>query len=320
MGSSENDKPIVVAGGSGFLGQSVIDYLTAQGRRCVIVDKKEPTMPVVKQALEEGKASLVIVDLLHCAEIDLITPKLPPAFHLVNLATVIEVTTQVTLEAKRSLEFHCGIAMNMADRWRDRIISICHASSWEVYGVPKRLPLDENHETEPFNVYGVGKLMTENYLRVFCRERGIPLTILRLSHLYGPGEWHHKAIPNFIKNCLAGRPHKLFGGGKDLRELVNNRDVARAILLSLERNVVERPGAVFNIAGGRCLNIRQILEVIQKVMGTDLPVEGLPADRPPIDLSFDLIRAKEQLGWEPRVAFEDGVREEAEWFRSEATI
>jgi len=117
---------------------------------------------------------------------------------------------------------------------------------------------------------------------------------------------------------LAGRSHKLFGGGKDLRELVNNRDVAHAILLSLEREVKDREAAVFNIAGGRCINIRQILDAIQTVMGTDLPVEELPADRPPIDLSFDLTRAKEKLGWEPQVAFEDGVREEAEWFRSEA--
>ena len=272
----------------------------------------------VKQALDENKASLVSVDLLDGPVVDAVTAKLPPVFHLVNLATVIEVATKVTLDAKKTMGFHCGIAMNMADGWREHIISICHASSWEVYGVPNRLPLDENHETEPFNVYGVGKLLTENYLRVFCKEQGIPLTILRLSHLYGPGEWHNKAIPNFIKNCLAGRPHKLFGGGKDLRELVNNRDVAHAILLSLEREVKDREEVVFNIAGGRCINIRQILDAIQTVMGTDLPIEELPADRPPIDLSFDLTRAKEKLGWEPQVAFEDGIREEAEWFRSEA--
>jgi len=149
MASSENDKPIVVAGGSGFLGQSVVEYLTAQGRRCVIVDREKPTMPAVKQALDENKVNLVSVDLLDSSAVSAITAKLPPVFHLVNLATVIEVATKVTLNAKKSMGFHCGIAMNMADGWRKRIISICHASSWEVYGVPNRLPLDAKNKAFP---------------------------------------------------------------------------------------------------------------------------------------------------------------------------
>lgn len=309
---NKNDTPIVVAGGAGFLGQNVIIYLMDKDRQCIIVDHKSPSMPVVLQAIEAKKVGLVITDLMDSSAVEKTIDILPPRFHLVNLATIIEGTNEVCLEAKKTLGFHTGISMNMSDCWQDRLMSICYISSWEVYGVPKRLRIDETHETNPFNVYGIGKLMAENYLRVFCQSIEIPLTILRLSHLYGPGEWHNKAIPNFIKNCITRRTHKLFGGGKDLREPVNVRDVAYAILLSIDRT----KEGIFNIAGGRSLYIRQILEMVQSLMGANLPIEELPADRPPLDLSFNLTRAKQDLGYEPKITLEDGLREEIEWFYS----
>jgi UDP-glucose 4-epimerase len=309
---NKSDTPIVVAGGAGFLGQNVVKYLMEKGRQCVIVDQKEPGMPDLRKAVEAEKIGLVVIDLTDRSAVETAVKRLPPRFHLANLAAVIDGTTKVSLESNMALQYHSGAAMNMAGSWRDSIVSICYTSSWEVYGVPDKLPLTETHEIKTFNVYGACKHLAENYLRTFCNASKIPLTILRLSHIYGPGEWHNKAIPNFIKNCIEGRPHKLFGGGQDLRDLVNTRDIANAIFLSLERTTE----GIFNIAGGRCLNIRQILDIIQTVIGTDLPIEEYPADRPPIDLCFDLRHAKQELAWEPQVTMEDGIREEYEWFRS----
>lgn len=304
--------PIVVTGGAGFLGQNVVRCLAERGSQCIIVDRQPPSMPVVRSAVEAKRVDLVITDLMGRSAADVVVTKLPPRFQLVHLATLIETTTEVGLQAKMTLDYHSGISMNIAESWRERLISFCYISSWEVYGMPKRLPLDETHELDPFNIYGVGKLLAENYLRVYCASHGIPLTILRLSHIYGPGEWHNKAIPNFIKNCIAGRSHKLFGGGRDLRQPVNTRDVAYAILLSLEHP----KNGIFNIAGSEALNIRQMLDLVQSLFGSDLPVEELPADRPPLDLCFDLAKAKQGLGYQPQVSMVEGVREEIEWFRS----
>lgn len=312
MQLNKDDIPIVVTGGAGFLGQNVITFLVERGKQCVIVDKEPPNMPAVKQAFKENKVGLVLTDLMDRSSVETTKAKLPPSFHLVQLAAVIETETAVGLQTARTIGYHSGITMNIAECWQEQLISACYISSWEVYGIPNRLPIDEAHETNPFNVYGIGKLMTENYLRVFCKSVEIPLTILRLSHIYGPGEWHNKAIPNFIKKCIEGLPHKLFGGGKDIREFVHARDVAFAILLSLDRNTE----GIFNIAGGRALNIRQILDMVQKIYGSDLTVEELPADRPPLDLSFDLTLAKDELGYIPQVTLEDGLNEEVNWFRS----
>jgi UDP-glucose 4-epimerase len=307
--------PVVVTGGAGFLGQNVVRYLTQQGLECFVVDCKEPTAPELVRAVKAGKVKLVVVDLQDSSAVAGCVAKLPTKFHLVQLAAVIETITEVTDKTPATLGYHVGISMNVAEGWRDRLLSMCYISSWEVYGVPKRLPLHEGHETQPFNVYGVGKFMAENYLRVFCNSLGIPLTILRLSHIYGPGEWHNKAIPNFIKNCIGGVSHKLFGGGKDLREFVHVRDIARAIELSFGRT----ENGIFNIAGGRALTVRQTLDLIETLFNVNLPVEELPADRPPLDLSFDLSHAKRVLGYEPQVTLEDGLREEIEWFRSMGT-
>jgi UDP-glucose 4-epimerase len=310
--TNANTLPIVVTGGSGFLGQNVVQYFLEKGYQCGIVDNKTPTVPFLQRAVEQKKLDVVLTDLMDPAAVQAAGKKLPAKFHLVHLAAVIETTTEVGAQTRKTLDFHSGISMNIVDGWAGQIASICYISSWEVYGNPKRLPLDETHELDPFNVYGVGKLMTEGYLRVSCQSLGIPLTILRLPHIYGPGEWHNKALPNFIKNCIAGRPHKLFGGGKDLRQFVHARDVAYAIRLSLGRS----SEGIFNIAGRESLNVRQLLNLVQNLMGTRLPVEELPADRPPLDLSFDLTHARQGLGYEPQVSLEEGVRGEIEWFLS----
>ena len=316
MELNNNDFPIVVTGGAGFLGQNVIKYLCEMGKKCIIIDQKFPSRPEIKEAVDANNVGLFITDLMNDSSVAEIGVYLPDKFHLVHLAAVIETTTEVGMQTKETNEYHCITSMNAFESWGKKLISACYTSSWEVYGVPKCVPIKETLETNPFNVYGTGKLMTENYLRVFCNSIGIPLTILRLSHIYGPGEWLNKAIPNFIKNCIAGRPHKLFGGGKDLREFVNARDVAYAIILSLNRKL----DGIFNIAGGQPLNIRQILDLIQRIYGSDLPIIELPADRPPLDLTFDLTLAERELGYKPRVTLEDGLKEEIHWFISSKSL
>lgn len=312
MELTNNNFPVVVTGGAGFLGQNVIKYLCEIGKKCIIIDQKSPSMSEIKDAVRDKRVRLLIVDLLKKSWIAEIGTYLPDKFHLVHLAAVIETTKEVGVQTRKTIEYHCVSSMNSFESWGKKLISACYTSSWEVYGVPKFLPIKETLETNPFNVYGIGKLLTENYLRVFCNSIGIPLTILRLSHIYGPGEWLNKAIPNFIKNCIAGNPHKLFGGGMDVREFVNVRDAAYAINLSLNR----KSEGIFNIAGGRPLNIRQILDLVQRIYGSDLPVIELPADRPPLDLSFDLTLAERELGYKPKVTLEDGLKEEIDWFIS----
>jgi UDP-glucose 4-epimerase len=228
------------------------------------------------------------------------------------MATVIETTTRVNPTTQQTLSWHAGISLNLAENWRQKLASICFISSFEVYGNPATLPIVESLPKIPINVYGVGKLHAENCLRVFCAELGIPLNILRLTHLYGPGERHNKAIPNFIKNCLEGRPHQLCGGGVDVREPVHVRDVAYAAWLTLGR----KRNGIFNIAGGRSVTIRQILDAVQRLTEVTQPVQDRPADRPPLDVRFDLTHAREELGFEPQISLEEGLRDEIAWFRS----
>ena len=218
--------PIVVAGGAGFLGQSVVQFLLEQGRRCVIVDRQPPYLPALQREVQAGRVGMSLGDLTEYDSVRGLSDALPDRFQLVHMATVIETTTRVIPATQKTLDWHAGISMNLARAWRDRLASICFISSFEVYGNLPSLPIVESLPKVPNNVYGVGKLFAENCLRIFCRDLGIPLNILRLTHLYGPGELHNKAIPNFIKNCLAGRPHQLCGGGRDLREPVHVRDVA----------------------------------------------------------------------------------------------
>jgi UDP-glucose 4-epimerase len=310
---SSDREPVVITGGAGFLGQSVALYLDEHGYACTIVDRVEPSLAAAREAVASGRIECVFADLHDRESVDAARARLPERFRLVHIASVIEVVREVTFAAKKTLAYHVDMSMNAAESWADRLRSLTFTSSFEVYGIHERLPLDEALDTEPINPYGIGKLLAEDYLRTFCRQRGITLTILRLSHIYGPGEWHNKAIPNFIKNCISRTPHRLFGGGVDLREFVHVDDVGHAIRLSFDR--LEE--GTFNIAGGRCLSIRELLDEVEAAFGAEpLPIEEFPADRPRLDVSFELSLAKSGLGYEPQVSLEAGLAGEIDYFRN----
>jgi nucleoside-diphosphate-sugar epimerase len=130
MGLTNNNFPIVVTGGAGFLGQNVIKYLCEIGKECIIIDQKSPSMPEIRDAVRDNRVRLLIADQLKKSSIAEISIYLPDKFHLVHLAAVIETTTEVGLQTKKTIEYHCVSSMITFECWGKKLISACYTSSW----------------------------------------------------------------------------------------------------------------------------------------------------------------------------------------------
>ena len=303
--------PVVVTGGSGFLGQSVVEFLHARGWPCTILDIQPPSTPELVRLVATGAVRFQIVDLGDRKAVAAVAARLEHEFWLVHLASKVEASRDFS-RLEEHFKVHIEPVINLMEGIGNRLAGVCFASSIEAYGTPRWLPLDETHPTVPFNLYGAGKLNAEHLFRLSCVKLGIPLCVLRLSHIYGPGE-PDRAIPLFIKTCLDGGTVFLQGDGDDRRDYVNIDDVSLAIALALETG----SDGIFNIAGGQSIRVRELIELIQRLCDANISIVAVPRQRPKVDYAFDLDAARRSLGYVPAVGLAEGLRSEIRWIREQ---
>jgi UDP-glucuronate 4-epimerase len=187
---------------------------------------------------------------------------------------------------------------------------LVYASSSSVYGNALTYPTTEDDVPRPHSPYGVTKLAAEHLCTLYADNFGVPAVSLRYFTVYGPGQRPDMAFNRFIRATLAGRPIGVFGTGEQIRDFTFVDDIVRANVLAAERDV--RPGSVFNVSGGTSISVNEVLEVLAGIAGRPLEVDRTDAvagDVRQTGGSADRIR--DQLGWEPTVDIESGLR--AQW-------
>jgi len=190
------------------------------------------------------------------------------------------------------------------------------SSGGTVYGIPKTVPIREDHPTDPLCSYGITKLAIEKYLGLFRELHGLQCSVLRLANPFGERQRTHAsqgAVAVFLAKALRGETIEIWGDGSVVRDYIHIDDVVSALLVALEKDTVEH---VFNIGSGRGMSLNSVLDAIERVTGRKtlrqyLP--GRPFDVPVSQLCIE--RARAELGWEPKVSFEDGVSRFADWIR-----
>jgi UDP-glucose 4-epimerase len=193
-----------------------------------------------------------------------------------------------------------------------RIVFI--SSGGTVYGIPKYLPIDERHPTDPLVSYGITKLAIEKYLLMFQRFYGIKSTILRVSNPFGHRqrvETAQGAVTVFLHRALHGQTIDIWGDGSVTRDYIYISDVAEAFLKAVEYSGTE---SVFNISSGIGTSLNELVDMIGNVLGKHVNcryLEGRPFDVPVSILSNAL--ARQELRWRPQVALKDGIARAATW-------
>lgn len=196
----------------------------------------------------------------------------------------------------------------------DRAIRFLQISTDEVYGSIETGSWTEEWPLQPNSPYSASKAGGELLARSYHRTHNLDVVITRCSNNYGTHHFPEKLIPLFITNLLEGRKVPVYGSGKNVRDWLHVDDHCRGIFNVLMNG---RSGQVYNIGGGRELTNIEITHLLLEAMGADESSIEYVEDRKGHDLrySVDWTKINKELGYEPQVNFEDGIKDTIQWYR-----
>ncbi len=304
----------LVTGAAGFIGSTLADALTARGVEVVGLDcftdyyprevkernleplRKRPTFTFIEDSLQTVPLAPILDDVTH-------------VFHLAAQAGVrkswgrdfLTYTTNNVDATQRLLEAAKGRAL-------ERFV---YASSSSVYGDAVPIPMREDAMVQPVSPYGVTKLAAEHLCLLYAANHGVPAVCLRFFTVYGPKQRPDMGFHRFIRAALTGQPIALYGDGEQTRDFTYVSDIVAALIAAGERG---RLGAVYNIGGGSRVSINDVLSLIAAITGRPLDIRREPSQKGDMRDTFaDTSRAQAELGFQPSMTLEDGLRAEAEW-------
>ena len=205
-------------------------------------------------------------------------------------------------------------------------IRIVFASTRQIYGKPRYLPVDEKHPRHPVDVNGINKIAGEQYHLLYQEVYGITSSVLRLTNTYGPRMRIKDARQTFlgiwIRNLLEGKPVQVFGDGKQRRDYNYVEDVLDALLIAAtENNAI---GKVYNLGAPDPLSLEDTAKIMcQGIQGSDYLMIPFPEERKAIDVGdfiCDYSAFQNQFGWVPKVNFQEGIQLSIEYFRKEGEL
>ncbi len=183
---------------------------------------------------------------------------------------------------------------------------VVFASSSFVYGNFRYEPADEEHPTDPIDVYGGTKLSGEVLIKGYARRFGTEFVIVRPSSVYGPTDANRRVTQIFVENAILGRPLILHDGGNSRLDFTYCDDTARGLVLAALHPAAANE--VFNITRGEGRSIRELADIIgQIVPGTRIEAEHETEGRPERG-TLDISKARRLLGYEPKISLEEGMK------------
>lgn len=306
---------VLVTGGAGFIGSHLVDALVEKGYGVIVVDNLSSgkvsnlnSYALFYEQSVEDEEMMERIFSLHKPEY---------VFHLAAQASVAVSVREPSRDAKVNI---LGSLVLLEKSVKHGVKKFIFSSTGgAIYGEEvKVFPTPETEIPKPVSPYGIAKLCVEKYLEFFAREYGLKYTSLRYSNVYGPrqdpyGEAGVVAI--FVERMLKDEPVLIYGDGEYVRDYVYVKDVVEANLLAMERGDNE----VFNIGTGRGTTVNELFRMLKELTGYRRdPVYAPPRKGDVRKSVLDCRKAKEILGWEPKVSLEEGLAMTVEYFRKAA--
>lgn len=309
-------KKYLVTGGAGFIGSNIVRKLLELGEEVRVLDN------LSTGKIENIKPLLEKIEFIEGDFTDLEVAKkaVRGIDYVLHQGAIPSVPRSVDDPIKTNEANILG-TLNMLLASRDeKVKRFVYAASSSAYGDSLVMPKEENMNVAPMTPYAIQKLTGEQYCQSFYRLYGLETVCLRYFNVFGPNQdpesVYSAVIPLFIKKMLKGEAPVIYGDGdisRDFTYVDNNIDANLKACLAPK----EVAGEVINIATGYEISLDQLVEKINKVLGTDIKPIYKEARKGDIKHSLaDISKAKKLLGYEPLVNFDESLRKTIEFYKN----
>lgn len=310
--SSISFERVTVLGGLGFMGSHICRELARRGYVVRVFDR--PGASRVRVADFENRLEIVSGDFTRA---DDVLGAIADADLIINLVhTTVPGSSMTDPEFDVTSNVVATVAwLRQLDKTKVRKV-IYVSSGGTVYGVPKKLPISEEHPTNPICSYGITKLAIEKYIAMYATAFQIDYQLLRPSNAYGPGAQLHfgqGVIGVLADRALRHEALEVWGSGNEQRDYLFIDDLVRAVMLMITYRGSEN---VFNVSSGRGHSVNDIVSLLRKQIGDFPSVAYLEARGFDVPVNvLDSTRLQHETGWRPEVDLETGIGRTIEWLK-----
>jgi NAD dependent epimerase/dehydratase len=310
---------ILVTGADGFMGSHLVERLLAEGRPvrafCLYNSNgargwldEVPESPALEVRLGDVRDARFVEEA--CRDVDVV-------YHLAALIAV-----PYSYQAPQSfLETNALGTLNLLEGARRAgCRRLVHASTSEVYGTAETLPIRETHPLKAQSPYSASKIAADKLCEAYAASFGTPVVVVRPFNTYGPRQSTRAVLPTILTQLLSGADELRLGSLDPRRDLTYVADTVDGFVRAGMADGL-RPGEVIQLGTGDAVSVGELAERAMAVVGHRArlvrdPARVRPQESEVMALVSDPARARQSLGWEPRISLDEGLRRTADWFRA----
>jgi nucleoside-diphosphate-sugar epimerase len=305
----------LVTGGAGFIGSHMVEELVGRGESVRVLDNlstgHEENLAAVRSKIDFRPADI--------RDLESIRPLFAGVDYVIHLAALASVVRSMENPVETTLVNLNGtlhVLLAARDAHAQRVVMAATAAA---YGNDPSLPRVETQMPQPLSPYALTKLADEYYGQIFNRNFGLEVVSLRFFNIFGPRQDpkspYTGVLSKFIVAYLRGNTPAIFGDGEQSRDFTYVANVVDATLRACLAPAA--PGKVINVGTGRSSTLNQTISLLNAIFGLQIkPQYGPPRVGDVRHSTADISLARATLGYEPIVAFEDGLRRTVDWLRA----
>lgn len=311
--ASKNTMKALVIGGNGFIGSHLVELLLEESTEVRVFDRYPNRFGQPVAGVE-----YIVGDMGNHGEAAHAVKGVDWVFHLAYTTLPETSNDDPVYDVRSNVVDTLQLLQECCAQGVKKVVFI--SSGGTVYGVPKTVPIHEDHSTEPICSYGITKLTIEKYLALFQRVHGLEYVVARLSNPYGERQnpqAKQGAVGVFLGRIARGEKLTIWGDGEVVRDYVYIKDACKALISAAKY----KPGAtdprIFNVGSGAGCSLNELVDALRKVVDARVEVEYTASRVLDVPANvLDVSLAKKHLNWSPTTTMDDGLRCSWNWIKS----
>lgn len=308
---------LLVTGGAGFIGSEFVSQIALDPIvQVTVLDSLTYAGDIRNLESCNDIIDFVKIDIRNLQELDSLFEK-KKFTHVLHFAAESHVDNSISNPGLFAETNVLGTLNLLQVSKKYSIERFLHVSTDEVYGSIEEGFSTENSPLNPSSPYSASKAAAEHFVFSYLHTFDLPVLMVRCSNNYGPRQFPEKLIPHFISRLQKNESVPVYGDGKNIREWMHVSDCARGIALVLEKGKI---GDIYNISSGIFRENLEVTRMLVNMMGKGPELISFVEDRKGHDFRYaiDSSKIRKELGWEPKVQLEEGLKETVRWFTENA--